>query len=106
MDIVNTFGVSSTSVKRAVKRYREKGPKGFFQPRKTRAAQVLTPNVLAQAQQYLDEGKGLSEIEGLLNVKRDTLKKAIQAGRLQKSCVTDAEKKRIGLDDSPSDRRV
>src|SRR3989339_1947383 len=33
VDISRIFGVTKGSVKRAVKLYREKGPKGFFQPR-------------------------------------------------------------------------
>jgi hypothetical protein len=42
-DIVRAFGVTKISLKRAVKRYREEGPKGFYTPRKRRGAAVLTP---------------------------------------------------------------
>src|SRR5260370_15724504 len=35
-DIIPAFGVASISVKRSVKIYREKGPKGFYAPRVTR----------------------------------------------------------------------
>ncbi len=45
MDIVRAFGVSKISLKRAVKRYREEGPRGFYTPRKRRG-----PAVLAEAQ--------------------------------------------------------
>jgi len=40
MDIVRAFGVSKISMKRAVKRYREQGPKGFYASRRTRGAAV------------------------------------------------------------------
>jgi DNA-binding phage protein len=45
---------------------------------------VLTPEVLAQAQGLLDEGLGTSEVAEERGVKRNTLAKAIAAGRLHK----------------------
>jgi transposase len=83
-DISRAFGVSKISLKRAVKRYREQGPKGFYTPRKRRGSAVLTPPVLAEAQQLLDEGLETSEVADRLDVKRDTLSKAVRAGRLHK----------------------
>jgi hypothetical protein len=38
-EIVRAFGVTSISVKRAVKLYREQGAKGFYAPKKCRAQQ-------------------------------------------------------------------
>jgi hypothetical protein len=35
--IARAFGVAKISIKRAVKRYREQGPKGFYAPRNTHA---------------------------------------------------------------------
>ena len=83
-EIVRAFGVSKISLKRAVKRYREEGPKGFYKPRKRRGAAVLTPAVLAEAQQLLDEGLEPSEVADRLDIKRDTFSKAVRAGRLHK----------------------
>jgi transposase len=83
-DISRAFGVSKISLKRAVKRYREQGPKGFYTPRKRRGSAVLTPSVLAEAQQLLDEGLQTPEVADRLGVKRDTLSKAVRAGRLHK----------------------
>jgi len=37
-DIVRTFGVSTNSVKRSVKQYREEGIASFYRPRKGRGA--------------------------------------------------------------------
>jgi transposase len=84
-DIVRAFGVTKISVKRAVKRYREEGPKGFYTPRKRRGPAVLTPAVLAEAQQLFDEGLETTEVANRLGVKRDTLSKAVRAGRVHKA---------------------
>lgn len=83
-DIARAFGVPLISVKRAVKRYREQGPKGFYTQRKTRGPAVLTPPVLEQAQQLFDEGLEIPEVADRLAIKRDTLSKAVRAGRLHK----------------------
>ena len=81
-EIMRAFGVSKISLKRAVKRYREEGPKGFYQPQKRRGPAVLTAPVLAEAQQLLDEGLESSEVADRLGIKRDTFSKAVRAGRL------------------------
>ena len=83
-DIVRAFGVSKISLKRAVKLYREAGPRGFYTPRKRRGPAVLTPAVLAKAQQLLDEEWETAEVADRLEIKRDTLSKAVRAGRLHK----------------------
>lgn len=81
-EIARAFGIPKVTVKRAVKVYREAGPKGFYQPRKGRGAAVLTATVLAEAQQLLDEGLATGVVADRLGVKRDTLSKAVRAGRL------------------------
>ncbi len=43
--IIKAFGVSSNSVKRSVKKYKEGGIKAFFQPRKGRGGSVITGEV-------------------------------------------------------------
>jgi transposase len=83
-DIARAFGVTLISVKRAVKRYREKGTAGFYEAPKRRGPAVLTAEVLEQAQGLLDEGLETSEVADQLGVKRNTLAKAIGAGRLHK----------------------
>ncbi|MCP4208131.1 MAG: helix-turn-helix domain-containing protein [Shimia sp.] len=83
-DISRAFGVTLISVKRAVKRYREKGVSGFYEEAKRRGPAVLTEAVLTEAQERLDEGLDTSEVAEQLAVKRDTLAKAIRAGRLHK----------------------
>jgi transposase-like protein len=83
-DISRAFGITLISVKRAVKLYREKGVGGFYADPKRRGAAVLTTEVLNEAQERLDEGLETSEVAEQLGVKRDTLAKAIRAGRLRK----------------------
>ena len=81
-DLVRVFGVSAISVKRAVKLYETAGPGGFWRARPTRGPSVLTTAVLQQAQAQLDQGRTLPEVATQLAVQRDTLRKAVRAGRL------------------------
>jgi len=84
-DIIKTFGVSKSSVIRAQKKYREGGSKAFFKQRRTskKKGTVLTPEVLEQAQSFLNEGLSRKETAEKIHVKPDTLRKAINDGRLQ-----------------------
>lgn len=82
-EIAKAFGVTLISVKRSVKTYREKGAAGFFTPPPRRGPSVLTSGVLSEVQQLLDQGADVSEISKERNLKKDTLKKAIQEGRLR-----------------------
>lgn len=85
-EIVKTFGVPMITVKRYVKLYREKGPKGFYEtkPRHS-SASVLKGEVIGQAQRSLDEGRSVPEVAQELGVLANTLHKAIGAGRLRPS---------------------
>jgi DNA invertase Pin-like site-specific DNA recombinase len=83
VDIIRAFGVPPISMKRAVKLYREKGPSGFFEKKKTvKKPRVLTPQVLEKAQSLLDEGKNRFEVPKELNIKPDTFYKALRSGKL------------------------
>ncbi len=84
MDIVRAFGVTPISVKRAVQCYKEQGVKGFYAPKNTRGAAVLTAEVLQVAQQLLSEEQEPCDVADQLGIKRDTFSKAIRAGRLHK----------------------
>ncbi|MCK4658706.1 MAG: hypothetical protein KAV82_04215 [Phycisphaerae bacterium] len=84
-EIARAFGVPLISVKRAVKLYRDKGPAGFYATPRRRGPAVLVPEVLAQAQQLLDQGLSVSQVAARLGLKADTLSKAVRAGRLHKA---------------------
>jgi transposase len=82
-DIIRAFGVTPISVKRSVKRYREKGTKGFYAARVTRGAAVLVDSVVAQIEGLLAGGASAAEVAEKLGLKLNTLQKAIRAGRLR-----------------------
>jgi transposase len=86
VDIVRAFGVSKNSVIRSVDKYRAGGVEAFYAPRATRSASVMTPEVTAQAQQLLGAGWSRKEVAEQLGLKLDTLRKAIQHGRVTEPC--------------------
>lgn len=81
-EILRTFGVSKNSVLRSVKKYRQEGIEGFFAPRRGRGPTVMTAEVTAQAQDLLQRGRARKEVAEELGLRYDTLRKAIEAGRL------------------------
>jgi hypothetical protein len=83
VDIVRAFGVSANSVKRSVKKYREEGVAGFYRPQKRRGPTVLVDDVLAQAQDLLSRGSSRGDVADQLEVRYDTIRKAINHGRLR-----------------------
>ncbi len=84
IDIIKTFGISKSSVIRSLNKYQEGGAEAFFKPRKQRSGgTILTPDVIEQAQLLLDQGYSRSETAAELDVKYDTLRKAINIGRLR-----------------------
>jgi transposase-like protein len=98
-DIIRAFGVTSISVKRSVKTYRDKGPKGFYAPRNTRGPAVLVDAVVAEAEEHLADGASVAAVAEQLNVKLNTLQKAIRAGRVR----VPAKKKPLALPLRPAE---
>lgn len=89
VDIIKVFKVSKASVKRWVKVYRREGPAGFFHPRQgKKSGNVLTKEVLPEIQTRLNCGDTPKEIEDACGIKADTIRKAIQSGRLSRPPVT------------------
>jgi len=83
VDIRRAFGVSKSSVIRSLNKLRSGGPEAFFvQRRGRRGGKVLTCEVLEKAQRLLDQGYTRSDAVQELDVKYDTFRKAINAGRL------------------------
>lgn len=109
IDIIKAFGVSKSSLIRAQKKYREGGANAFFSQRQNfrKKGTVLTSEVLGQAQDLLNEGQPRSEIAKKLDVKLDTLRKAINDGRLQeleKPAKVTVKSSRTEIDAAESDR--
>jgi biotin operon repressor len=86
-DIIRTFGVSKSSVDRAIRKLREAGSDAFFTHRKRgrRGGTILTQEVLDRAQALLDQDHSRTEVANELGIDRDPLRKAIKDGRLHES---------------------
>jgi transposase-like protein len=82
-EIIRAFGVTSISVKRSVKTYREKGPKGFYAPRVTRGAAVRGEEVVGEIEGRLTGGATPAEIAKELGLKLNTIQKAMREGRIR-----------------------
>src|ERR1700758_706262 len=103
-DIIRAFGVTSISVKRSVKLYREKGTRGFYAPRVTRGAAVLVDSVVAQIEQLLAGGASEAEVAKKLELKLNTLQKAIRAGRIRRPAKKKSPLDRLLVASSKSER--
>lgn len=85
-EIMSAFGVTKNKVLRASRQLRERGVRSFFEKRRTRrGGTVLTVEKLKEAQLLLDRGVTKGEVADELCVKRDTVRKAINDGRLCES---------------------
>jgi hypothetical protein len=80
VDIVKAFGVSPISVKRSVKLYKEEGPGGFYKKKTPRKKTVLTDAAIDEAQTLLNTGLSLTEVATSLDLKYNTLSKAVKDG--------------------------
>jgi transposase len=87
IEIIAAFGLSKSSVIRAQRKYRAHGSDAFFIDRRgsRTGGTILTPEVLGRAQNLFDDGLTRKEVADELNVKYDTLRKAINDGRLQET---------------------
>ena len=84
--IIKAFGVCKSSVLRSVRKYRQEGVEGFYRSRRARGAPVMTPEVIQQAQQRFEEGHSKAEVARQLDISYDTLRKAIEQGRVKLPC--------------------
>jgi hypothetical protein len=89
--IIRAFGVSKNSVLRSVAKYLEEGIDGFYRPRRGRGPSVMTAEVIVQAEKSLAIGHSRNEVAKELDVKCDTLRKAIKQGRVQEPTAVAAE---------------
>ena len=80
--IAKAFGVPLVAIKRSTKLYRERGAAGFFRPKARREGSKLNAEKLEQARALLTQGYGLAGVSEQTGVLTDTLRKAIQSGRL------------------------
>ncbi|MCP4139441.1 MAG: hypothetical protein GY755_03975 [Chloroflexi bacterium] len=84
--IIKTFGISKSGVDRALKKLRTGGVKAFFEkPVRIKSGNVLTKELLKKAQLLLDKGNTRNDVADVICVKYDTLRKAINTGRLRET---------------------
>lgn len=87
-DIISTFKVSKESVNRWLRIYRAEGGSGFFHEKKSnKRGTRLTDEVLVSVQELLNLGKTPKEIGAEMNIKGDTIQKAISSHRLTKPTI-------------------
>jgi hypothetical protein len=87
-EIIKAFGVPSISVKRAVKIYRTEGPSGFYKEHKKGGGpRILKPDVIREVENLLEQGEDVKDIAANLDIKLDTLQKAIRTGKIKKKSV-------------------
>jgi hypothetical protein len=84
-DIVSTFGVSSRSVIRSVNKYRQGSHHAFYAKRKRRGGTVITEEVKEKAHVLFLQGMTRQEVADELDIPSDTLRKAINDGRVIES---------------------
>jgi transposase len=93
VDIIKAFGVSKSSVIRSVNIYRQHGVAGFFRPRPTRGAPIITPDVVQQAEQLFRQGRSKAEVARQLDVSYEALRKAVDQGRIEMPEAPDSQDK-------------
>lgn len=88
-ELIDAFGISKSHMMRALRQYRESGLESFFEKGSSwgqghrRRGRVLTAEVLARAQDLLDEGLSHAAAAKELGVAFDTLRRAVWDGRLR-----------------------
>ena len=80
--VARAFGGPLVAIKRATKLYRRRGAAGFFVPKARREGSKLTGPKRDEACGWLEQGYPLAVVSRQTGVLTDTLRKAIQAGRL------------------------
>jgi transposase len=89
--IIRIFGISKNSVLRAIAKYHQEGINGFYRQRRGHDGRVITAEVKDRAQRLLDLGHNRKEVSKELGLKYDTLRKAINQGRLREETSHSAE---------------
>jgi len=82
-EIAKAFHVPLVTVKRYVKRFRQRGSKGVLPQRRRRSESVLVGAVKQQAKELLESGQSVPEVARATQVKANTLPRAIRAGHLR-----------------------
>lgn len=82
-EIMRAFGVSKNSVSRSVEKYRKEGAEAFYRKRKGSGGRVITDEVKIRIEALFSEGEEIGDVAEQLEIKKDTLRKAISQGRIR-----------------------
>lgn len=93
-EIIRTFGVSKSGLNRDVAKYRTGGAEAFFARRRGRGGGVITAENKSRIEALLAQGLSAKEAADELDIKYDTLRKAIQQGRVAKPVMVSKKKER------------
>jgi hypothetical protein len=85
VEIHRATGVPLITLKRAAELYRAEGPAGFYKEKKGGGPRVLHAEVVQEIENRLENGEDLKKIAGDLNLKLDTVQRAIKSGKIKKS---------------------
>ena len=80
--MLKSFPVSSSSLKRWMRQYKEKGADSFHAASATRGGAVLTDAVIIMAQDLLDKHQTRRQVAVELSINYDVVRKAVGDGRL------------------------
>lgn len=84
VELVHAFKVTPIRIKRAVKQYRQRGPASFYRSAAPpHTPRRLVPAVVAEAEGLLAEGLDRGAVAERLGIKKDTLRKGIESGRVR-----------------------
>jgi len=84
--VVNILHVSSDSVRRSCKLYREQGEAAFFAADKRKGkSHKMLPQVIERVQVGLNEGRSVNSIAKKEGLKESTIRYSIQVGKLKKN---------------------
>ena len=84
-DIVKVFGVSSDSVRKWKKKFKEGGKKAFFQKDNRQGhSHKLTPDVLSRIQGKLNEGRSVNSIAKEEGISEGSIRYTLKQGYIKK----------------------
>jgi len=106
-EVIAAFGISKSSMDRALRQYRAGGIEAFFgRKKRVGGGSVLTAEVLVRAQELLDAGGSKAEVAQELGVGLETLRRGVWDGRLREvnaggaSAAEGSDKTQRGIDDA------
>lgn len=83
-EICRAFGIPKIRMKRAAKIYRDHGIHGFYSKESKSKSRILTNEVKEKVEEMLMQGVKLKDIANKLELKYDTLYRAVKEGKIKK----------------------